>query len=124
MWSEIIGMVSGAAGKSSAPPPVNNTSGGHAFDNQLQDFGAGDWNINFGGNGPQDTQAFQRPRADAYVLGLAGLSTTGAGTAVGNGTTVQQPAAVTNSILQNNPMWLALAVAAVGIVWVMGKGNK
>jgi hypothetical protein len=82
----------------------------------MSNHGLPAWNRTQGGNGqPPQAQAF---RPDSFVMGLTGLSTSGAGTAVGNGTAVTQPAAITNSILHNNWMWIAIAVAAVGVAWV------
>lgn len=110
---QILGMLKGG----SAPPVV--TSGAPAFNNQYMDM------TNRGISMPSESfrkeaQAFQT-RPSSYVMGLTGLSTTGAGAAIGSGTVTSQPVALTNSVLKNPWMWAA--VAAIGIAFA-SRGRK
>lgn len=128
-WSiglQALGILKGGAG--SAPPSVTATSGGPTFDNQTINFGdmgiehaLPDWLASQGGNGPPAAQAFTAPRTDSFVMGLTGLSTTGRGTAVGNGIGASQPAAISNSLLHNPMMWAALAAVGIAILWMHKK---
>lgn len=110
---QVLGILKGG----SAPPVV--TSGAPAFNNQMMDLSNRGIALPSASFRPE-AQAFQT-RPSSYVMGLTGLSTTGAGAAIGNGTAVVQPVAITNSILQNRWMWAAVAV--VGIAFVF-KGKK
>jgi|GEM_PF-3374135 hypothetical protein len=93
-----------AASGNRAPTDVSSSNGN--FANQYQMFGLPGWNVNLGGDGPPQAQAFSN-RPDSLVLGLTGIdSATGA--AAGNGVAVSQPAAVTRG-------WSTLAlVGCVG----------
>lgn len=75
------------------------------------------WNVNLGGDGPPQARAFSE-RADSLVMGITGLSTI-TGRAAGNGTAVQQPSAMTNSLAM-------LALVGLGgfvLAWAV-KGRK
>lgn len=116
MWGAFAAIAGAALNSSRAAPAAPAVSGG--FNGQMLDLsnhGIPAWNRTQGGNGqPPQAQAF---RPDSLVMGLTGLSTT-TNAAVGNGTAVTQPAAITNSLLHNNFMWIALAVAVVGVAWI------
>ena len=110
---QALGIIKGAA----TPAPAVSGSSGN-FANQYQQNGPAPWTLVMGGGGePRVAQAF---RPDSLVMGMTGLSTA-TNKAVGNGTAINQPAAITNSLFQNPFMWVALAVAVVGVAWVSKK---
>lgn len=116
-WAQLGIAALGLLRPGGSPPAVSGSNGN--FANQIQQNGPAPWTLTMGGKGePSVGQAFQRP--DSLVMGLTGLSTT-TNKAVGNGTAVTQPAAVTNSLFQNPWMWGALAIGAVGVAWVAKK---
>ncbi len=116
-WAQVAMAALSLAKPSGSPPAVSGSSGN--FANQIQQNGQAPWTLMMGGKGqPPEARAFTAAgRPDSYVMGLTGLSTT-TNAAVGNGTAVTQPAAITNSLFQNPWMWGALAVAVVGVAWV------
>ena len=95
-----------------AAPAVSSSNGN--FGNQYQQNGPAPWTLAMGGKGPAENVAF---RPDSLVMGMTGMSTA-TNRAVGNGTAVNQPAALTNSVFQNPWMWGAVAVAVVGVAWI------
>lgn len=99
-------------------PAVSGSSGN--FANQVQQNAPAPWTLVMGGKGePAVGRAFES-RPDSFVMGLTGLSTS-TNKAVGSGTAVSQPAAITNSLFQNPWMWGAIAVAVVGVAWIAKK---
>lgn len=117
MWAQAAIAAIGLLRPGGSTPNVSSSNGN--FANQVQQNGQAPWQLTMGGKGqPPEARAFTAAgRADSFVMGLTGLSTT-KNTAVGNGTAVTQPAAITNSLFQNPWMWGALAVAVVGVAWI------
>lgn len=112
----------GAKGATAPGPsivPGSNLNGQTVVFGQRQGNQLAQWALAGGGSESRYGEAFQRP--DSLVIGMTGLSTTGEGYAVGNGTTVNQPAAITNSLFQNPWMWGAAAIVGIAFIW---KGKK
>lgn len=115
VWAQVAMAAIGLAKGGSAPPAVSSSNGN--FANQIMQNGQAPWQLSMGGKGPPQAMAF---RPDSFVAGLTGIDTS-THSAVGNGTAVNQPAAITNSILHNPWMWAAGAIAVVGVAWMRKK---
>lgn len=115
-WMQLGLAAIGAVSKGSAQPAVSSSNGN--FANQVMQNGQAAWQLSMGGSGqPPQALAF---RPDSFVAGLTGIDTS-TNSAVGNGTAVNQPAAITNSLLHNPWMWAAGAIAVVGVAWMRKK---
>lgn len=114
-WMQLGIAAIGAMSKGGAQPAVSGSSGN--FANQQMQNGQAPWVLTMGGKPAPENIAF---RPDSLVMGMTGMST-GTNSAIGNGTAVNQPAAITNSILHNPWMWAAGAIAVVGVAWMRKK---
>lgn len=99
------------------PPTASSSSDGN-FAYQTMLTGMPGWNVNLGGDGPPQAQAFTQSRPDSLVMGLTGISTA-TNRAAGNGISVAQPSVATGN-------WTALALVGAlgfGLAYFL-KGRK